>query len=71
MFSKYGPTPWQDVVADNSAARYIYDIEGTQKSLTTEGFFKTGDVAEKVGDIHFLKGRKSVDSKDLNSRGCE
>ena len=71
MFSKYGPTYWQDIAADNSAARYIYDIEGTQNSLTMEGFFKTGDVAEKVGGVYFLKGRKSVDSKDLDPRGCE
>ncbi|KAK5328617.1 hypothetical protein LTR93_002402 [Exophiala xenobiotica] len=41
--------------------RYIYDIEATKKSLTADGFFKTGDVAEKHGENFFIKGRKSVD----------
>jgi hypothetical protein len=45
------------------AGRYINDIDGTRKSLTDDGFFKTGDIAEKVGDRYFLKGRISVDSK--------
>ncbi|KAK5302838.1 hypothetical protein LTR99_005795 [Exophiala xenobiotica] len=42
-------------------SKYIYDIEATKKSLTADGFFKTGDVAEKHGENFFIKGRKSVD----------
>ncbi|KEF54498.1 uncharacterized protein A1O9_09665 [Exophiala aquamarina CBS 119918] len=43
-------------------SKYIYDIEATKKSLTADGFFKTGDVAEKYGENYFIKGRKSVDT---------
>ncbi|KIW39196.1 uncharacterized protein PV06_08991 [Exophiala oligosperma] len=42
-------------------SKYVYDIEGTRASLTPEGFFKTGDVAEKIDGHFFIKGRKSVD----------
>ncbi|KIW79440.1 hypothetical protein Z517_06052 [Fonsecaea pedrosoi CBS 271.37] len=42
-------------------SKYINDIEGTKKALTDDGFFKTGDIAERVGDLYFLKGRSSVD----------
>jgi malonyl-CoA/methylmalonyl-CoA synthetase len=42
--------------------RYVYDVEATKKSLTADGFFKTGDLAEKHGGNFFIKGRKSVDS---------
>ncbi|KAK5050537.1 hypothetical protein LTR84_003818 [Exophiala bonariae] len=36
-------------------------MEATKKSLTPDGFFKTGDVAERHGKHFFIKGRKSVD----------
>ncbi|OAL24783.1 hypothetical protein AYO22_05572 [Fonsecaea multimorphosa] len=42
-------------------SKYINNIEGTRDSLTPEGYFKTGDVAERIGDHYFIKGRKSVD----------
>ncbi|OQU95793.1 hypothetical protein CLAIMM_01962 isoform 1 [Cladophialophora immunda] len=42
-------------------SKYINDVDGTRNALTQDGYFRTGDVAEKVNDIYFLKGRKSVD----------
>jgi malonyl-CoA/methylmalonyl-CoA synthetase len=41
----------------------VYDIEATRASLTPDGYFKTGDIAEKNGDHYFIKGRKSIDSR--------
>ena len=37
--------------------------EPKKNSLTKDGFFKTGDIAKKVGNLFFIKGRKSVYSK--------
>ncbi|KAK5048671.1 hypothetical protein LTR84_005762 [Exophiala bonariae] len=42
-------------------SKYINNVEGTRDSLTAEGYFKTGDIAERVEDHYFIKGRKSVD----------
>jgi long-subunit acyl-CoA synthetase (AMP-forming) len=46
-----------------TVCRYINDVEGTKASLTADGYFKTGDIAEKVGEHYFIKGRSSVDGK--------
>ncbi|KAJ9615693.1 hypothetical protein H2200_001769 [Cladophialophora chaetospira] len=42
-------------------SKYIYNVDGTRESLTSEGYFKTGDTAERIDDHYFIKGRTSVD----------
>ncbi len=56
--------PWSlDDNSDANLQRYVYDIEATENALTKDGFFKTGDVAEKHGQNYYIKGRKSIDSE--------
>ncbi|KIX94631.1 uncharacterized protein Z520_09677 [Fonsecaea multimorphosa CBS 102226] len=42
-------------------SKYINDIEDAKNALTQDGYFRTGDEAEKVNNMYFLKCRKSVD----------
>lgn len=51
--------------------RYVYDVAATRKSLTDDGFFKTGDVAEEVNGLYYIKGRSSIDSEYCHSFGLQ
>ncbi len=45
------------------ASRYLFDPVATANAHDADGFFKTGDIARKVGRYYFILGRQSVDSK--------
>jgi malonyl-CoA/methylmalonyl-CoA synthetase len=46
--------------------RYIsYDPTQTEKAFDSEGFFKTGDCAEKLGDCYLLHGRANIDGIEI------
>ncbi|KFY16238.1 hypothetical protein V491_05382 [Pseudogymnoascus sp. VKM F-3775] len=48
--------------APSMFSRYIADDPTlTEKAFDSEGFFKTGDCAEKVGDTYVLHGRANID----------
>ncbi|KFY31419.1 hypothetical protein V493_01126 [Pseudogymnoascus sp. VKM F-4281 (FW-2241)] len=48
--------------APSMFSRYISDDPTlTEKAFDSEGFFKTGDCAEKVGDTYVLYGRANID----------
>jgi malonyl-CoA/methylmalonyl-CoA synthetase len=42
-------------------AKYLRDPEATAKAHDAEGYFKTGDIARREGDNHFIIGRASQD----------
>ncbi|TAQ83725.1 hypothetical protein B7494_g7947 [Chlorociboria aeruginascens] len=48
--------------APSMFSRYISDDPTqTEKAFDSEGFFKTGDCAEKIGDCYKLHGRANID----------
>lgn len=42
-------------------AKYLRDPEATAKAHNAEGYFKTGDIARREGNHHFIVGRASQD----------
>ncbi|KAJ5558580.1 hypothetical protein N7535_008796 [Penicillium sp. DV-2018c] len=40
---------------------YMYDPKATAAAFTSDGFFKTGDIARMEGDYYFILGRASID----------
>jgi non-ribosomal peptide synthetase component E (peptide arylation enzyme) len=46
--------------------RYLSDDPTqTEKAFDSEGFFKTGDCAEKLGDSYILHGRANIDGLEI------
>jgi malonyl-CoA/methylmalonyl-CoA synthetase len=41
------------------------DPIATIKSFDQDGFYRTGDIARQEGDVFFIEGRVSIDSKLL------
>ena len=53
--------------AADRTKRYIStDPTNTQKAFDPEGFFKTGDCAEKIGDSYVLHGRANIDGIEFS-----
>jgi len=46
-------------------SKYIFDSEATTNAHDSEGYFRTGDIAQKCGEHYFILGRASVDSESL------
>lgn len=44
-------------------SRYLYDPVATAAAFTTDGYYKTGDIARSEGDYYFILGRASIDSE--------
>jgi len=42
-------------------SKYLFDEEATRKALDKNGYFKTGDIARREGDMYWILGRASVD----------
>ena len=42
-------------------SKYLYDEHATRSSLDEQGYFKTGDVARREGDMYWILGRASID----------
>ncbi|KAF2167604.1 hypothetical protein M409DRAFT_22406 [Zasmidium cellare ATCC 36951] len=42
-------------------SKYLGDPEATRKAHDADGFYKTGDIAEKRGNNYFILGRASID----------
>ena len=42
-------------------SKYLFDEEATRKALNKDGYFKTGDIARREGDMYWILGRASVD----------
>ncbi|KAK5943762.1 hypothetical protein PMZ80_004771 [Knufia obscura] len=42
-------------------SKYLFDQEATKKALNSDGYFKTGDIARREGDMYWIMGRASVD----------
>ena len=42
--------------------RYINDVRATTAAFTSDGYYKTGDIARRKGDYYFILGRASIDS---------
>lgn len=42
-------------------SRYIYDPEATAKAFTSDGYYRSGDIARREGAYYFIMGRASVD----------
>ncbi|RFU31222.1 hypothetical protein B7463_g5091, partial [Scytalidium lignicola] len=42
-------------------SRYLHEPEATTASFREDGFFKTGDIARRVGPYYFIMGRASID----------
>lgn len=42
-------------------SKFLFDPEATAASHTTDGYYKTGDIARREGDYYFIMGRASVD----------
>ncbi|KAL5363342.1 hypothetical protein BJX96DRAFT_177982 [Aspergillus floccosus] len=40
---------------------YIYDPKATAAAFTTDGYYKTGDIARREGEYYFILGSASVD----------
>ncbi|KAL8865396.1 MAG: hypothetical protein Q9198_009345 [Flavoplaca austrocitrina] len=42
-------------------SRYLFDEEATRNALNKDGYFKTGDIARREGDMYWIQGRANVD----------
>ncbi|KAJ9652394.1 hypothetical protein H2198_008363 [Neophaeococcomyces mojaviensis] len=42
-------------------SKYIHDAEATKAAFDEDGYFKSGDMAERKGKYYFITGRASVD----------
>ncbi|OAG37622.1 hypothetical protein AYO21_08230 [Fonsecaea monophora] len=42
-------------------SRYLFDPVATANAHDADGYFKTGDIARKVGPYYFILGRQSID----------
>ena len=42
-------------------SKYLYDEAATRNALDSEGYFKTGDIAKREGDMYWILGRASID----------
>ena len=42
-------------------SKYIFDAEATKKAHTTDGYYRTGDIARREGEYYWIMGRASVD----------
>jgi len=42
-------------------SKYVNDPEATKAAFDDDGYFKSGDMAEKKGEYYFITGRASVD----------
>jgi malonyl-CoA/methylmalonyl-CoA synthetase len=47
--------------------RYMNDPVATYNSFDSEGFYKTGDIGRREGNVYFIEGRASVDSMPIVS----
>lgn len=48
-------------------SRYASDPEATKAAHDENGYFKTGDIARRVGKYYFIMGRASIDSKQCQT----
>lgn len=42
--------------------RYLQSPEATVDAFTSDGWYKSGDIARRKGDYFFILGRASIDS---------
>jgi len=42
-------------------SKYLFDEEATRNAVNSQGYFKTGDIARREGDMYRILGRASVD----------
>lgn len=72
QISCYVHTVWNNNICKrrvNKGIRYISDDPTlTEKAFDEEGFFKSGDCAEKVGDSYVLHGRANIDGLKIGSK---
>ncbi|KAH8701094.1 hypothetical protein BGW36DRAFT_425890 [Talaromyces proteolyticus] len=43
-------------------AKYMNDPVATYQAFDSDGFYKTGDIGRREGNIHFIEGRASIDT---------
>jgi malonyl-CoA/methylmalonyl-CoA synthetase len=69
MFSRYEPCHLPLLSRISHRKRYICDDPTqTEKAFDSEGFFRTGDCAEKLGDSYILYGRVNIDGHNPSLR---
>jgi len=72
MFSRYTSKPFLFWLDANMNDRYIStDPTQTEKAFDADGFFKTGDCAEKIGDSYVLHGRANIDGNEPSPNNSE
>lgn len=49
----------------NTPCSYIGDKKATEAAFDEDGFYRTGDIAQRVGDQYFFQGRAYSDCKCL------
>ncbi|KAF2486637.1 hypothetical protein BDY17DRAFT_308065 [Neohortaea acidophila] len=42
-------------------AKYLNDPEATKKAFTSDGYYRSGDIARKEGPYYWIEGRASID----------
>lgn len=47
----------------NTPCSYIGDEKATEAAFDEDGFYKTGDIAQRVGNQYFFQGRAYSDCK--------
>lgn len=52
-----------EILAKSSGmfSRFLFDAEATAASHTSDGYYKTGDIARREGEYYWILGRASVD----------
>jgi non-ribosomal peptide synthetase component E (peptide arylation enzyme) len=60
MFSRYGK-PLALHSTDTYLFRRYLQSDQTEKAFDSEGFYKSGDCAEKLEDCYIIHGRASID----------
>ncbi|KAL3437011.1 hypothetical protein BDV09DRAFT_202431 [Aspergillus tetrazonus] len=49
------------VKGPNMFSKYLHDTDATSKAHDKDGYFKTGDIASRMGESYFIQGRASLD----------
>jgi acyl-CoA synthetase (AMP-forming)/AMP-acid ligase II len=49
------------VKGPNMFSKYLHDADATGKAHDNDGYFKTGDIAFRMGKSYFIQGRASLD----------